>query len=67
MNFVISYLISTHWKKDSYKSILIIINELTKIIHYKSIKVIINPLGLGEMIIDIVRRHYGVSESIVIG
>ena len=34
--------ISTDWKGDSYNSILVIIDWLTKIVHYEPVKVTIN-------------------------
>ena len=55
----------TDWKGDSYDSILIIVNRLTKMVHYKPIKVTIDALGLAEVIIDVVVRHYGLPDSIV--
>ena len=44
--------LSTEWKGDSYDSILVIINRLTKMVHYELIKVIINGPGLVEEIIN---------------
>ncbi len=35
-------------------------------VHYKRVKVIINILGQVEVIIDVVVRHYGIPESIVL-
>ena len=54
MDFVIGLLISTNWKKESYDSILVIVDWLIKMVHYKLVKVIINALGLVEVIFDIV-------------
>ncbi len=65
MDFVTSLSISTDWKCDSYDSILIIVDRLMKMVHYVSVKVTINSPGLAEVIIDVVVRHHGVSESIV--
>ena len=65
MDFVTGLPILTDWKKDSYDSILVIVNWLTKMIHYKSIKVIINAPGLTKVIIDVVMRHHSLSNSIV--
>ena len=45
--------------------ILVIVDWLTKIVHYKSVKITINVLGLAEVIIDVVVCYYGVPESIV--
>ena len=65
MDFVTGLPISTDWKGDSYDSILVIVNRLTKIVHYKLVKVTINAPGLAEVIINVVVRHYGLSDSIV--
>ena len=54
------------WKGDSYDSILVIVNQLTKIIYYEPVKVTINALGLAKIIINVVMRHHGLLDSIVI-
>ena len=65
IDFVTGLPISANWKSDSYDSILVIIDRLTKMVHYKPVKVTINTPGLAEVIIDVIVRHHGVSESIV--
>ena len=65
MDFVTGLPISTNWKEDNYDSILVIIDRLTKMVHYKPIKIIINAPGLAEVIIDVVIRHHGLFDSIV--
>ena len=65
MDFVTGLPISTDWKKDSYNSILVIINRLTKMVHYKLVKATINASGLDEVIIDMIVRHYGLPNSIL--
>ncbi len=65
MDFVTDLAISANWKGDSYNSILVIINRLTKMVHYVPVKVTINAPGLAEEIIDVVVRYHGVLESIV--
>ena len=52
MDFVTVLSISTDWKGDSYDSILVIVDRLTKMVHYKLVKVTINAPGLAEVIID---------------
>ena len=52
-------------KCDSYNSILIIVDWLTKIVKYKPVKVTINTPGLAEVIIDIVVRYHGLLNSII--
>ncbi len=45
--------------------ILVIVNQLTKMVHYEPVKVTINAPGLAEVIIDVIVQHHGVLESIV--
>ena len=65
MDFVTGLPISTNWKKNSYDSILIIIDCLTKMIYYKPVKINFNALRLVEIIIDMVVCHHGLLNSIV--
>ena len=65
MDFVTGLPILTDWKRDSYDSILVIINRLTKIVHYKPVKVTINAPSLAEIIINIVMKHHGLRDSII--
>ena len=50
---------------DSYNSILIIVDWLTKIVYYKPVKISIDAPGLAEVIINIVVRYNGLPDSIV--
>ena len=65
MDFVTSLSILTDWKRDSYDSIFVIVNWLTKMVYYKPVKVIIDNPSLAEVIIDIVMRHHGLPDSII--
>ena len=65
MDFVTGLPISTDWKRDSYDSILVIVNRLTKMVHYKPVKITINAPGLAEVIINVIVRHHGLPDSIV--
>lgn len=51
MDFVTRQLILTYWQGEIYNSILVIVDELTNMIHYELVKVIINTLGLAKVII----------------
>ena len=53
------------WKGDSYNSILVPVDQLTKIMHYKLVKVTINAPGLTKIIIGVVVWHYSLPDSIV--
>lgn len=57
--------ISTNQKRDHYNMIFIIINRLTKMIHYKLIKTTIDISGLVKIIINLIIRYHGFPESIV--
>ncbi len=65
IDFVTGLPISGDWKGDSYDSILVIVDRLTKIVHYELVKVTIDAPGLTEVIIDVVVHHHEVPESIV--
>ena len=65
MDFVTGLLISTNWKGDSYESIFIIIDWLTKMVHYKPVKITIDAQGLAEVIIDVVVWYHGLPDLIV--
>ena len=59
MDFVTGLPILTNLKGDSYDSILVIVNRLTKMVYYKRVKVTINAPGLAEVIIYVVVGHCG--------
>ena len=65
MDFVTGFPVSTNWKSETYDSIHVIVDRLTKIVHYKPVKVTIDAPGLAEVIIDVVVRHHGLPDSIV--
>ncbi len=65
MDFVTGLPISVDWKGDSYDSILVIVDRLTKMVYYVPVKVTIDAPGLVEVIINVVVRHHGVLESIM--
>ena len=65
MDFVTSLSIWTNWKGDKYDSILVIVDQLTKMVHYEPVKITINVPGLAEIIINIVISHHGLPDFIV--
>ena len=65
MDFITGLPISTNWKGDSYDSILVIIDRLTKMVYYEPVKVTIDAPGLAEVILDVVVRHHDLPDSIV--
>ena len=46
MDFVTGLPVSTDWKGDSYDLILVIVDRLTKMVHYEPVKVTINAPAL---------------------
>ena len=65
IDFVTGLPISTNWKGESYNSILVIIDRLTKMIHYEPVKIIINAPGFAEVIINVIICHPGLPNLMV--
>ena len=65
IDFVTGLPLSADWKGDNYDSILVIVNQLSKMVHYEPVKVTIDVSGLAEVILDVVVRHHGLPDSIV--
>lgn len=62
MDLVIDLLVFVNSKSANYDAILIIVNYLTKIVHYKSVKITVNITNLVKVIINIVVRYQGLPE-----
>ena len=54
MDFVTGLSQSADWKADGYDSILVIIDRLTKMVHYKPMQMIITAPALAEVILNVV-------------
>ena len=65
IDFVMSLPISTDWKKDSYDSIFIIVDWLTKMVYYKLVKITIDAPSLAKVIIDMIIKYHGFLDSII--
>lgn len=65
MDFVMGLPVSTNLKGETYDSILVIVNWLTKMVHYEPVKITSDAPGLAEVIIDVVVKHHGLPDSIV--
>ena len=65
MDFVTGLPLFADWKSDSYDSILVIVDQLTKMMYYEPVKVIIDAPGLAEVIIDVVVWYHSLSDLIV--
>ena len=65
MDFVTGLPLFADWRGNNYNLILVIINRLTKMVHYEPVKVTINAPELAEIIINVVVRHHGLPDSII--
>ena len=65
MDFLTGLPVSINWKGDSYNSILVIVDWLTKMVHYKPVQITLDAPGLAEIIIDMLVHHHGLSDSII--
>ena len=65
MDFVTGLPVSTNWNGGTYDFILLIVDRLTKMVHYEPVKVTIDAHGLAKLIIDVVAGHHGLSDFIV--
>ena len=65
IDLVIGLLLSADQKGDSYDLILVIIDQLTKMVHYEPVKVTNDAPGLAKVIIDVVVQHHGLPDSIM--
>ena len=66
MDIVTELLISTNWKRESYDSILVIVDWLTKIVYYEPVKITIDTPRLAKILLDIVVWHHDLPNSIVL-
>lgn len=65
MDFVTGLPPSKDWRGVKYDSILVIVDRLTKMVHYESVQKTLTAEGLTEVIIDTIIRHHGLPDSIV--
>ncbi len=65
MDFVTGLPVSTNWKSETYDSILVIVDRLTKMVYDKPVKVTIDVPGLAEIIIEAIVQHHGLPNLIV--
>ena len=65
MDFVMGLFISTNWKGETYNSILVIVDWLTKMVYYELVKVTIDTPGLAEVILKVVVSHHNLANSIM--
>ena len=65
MDFVTGLPMLTDWKGETYDSILVIVDWLTKMVHYEPVKITIDAPGIAKVILDVVVWHHGLPDSIV--
>ena len=65
MDVVTGLLSLVNWKSNSYNSILVIVNWLTKMVYYEPIKVTIDTLRLAIVILDVVIQNQDLLDSII--
>ena len=65
MDFVTGLPLSADGKSNNYDSIRVIVDRLTKMVHYKSVKVTIDASRLAKVMLDVVVWYHGLSDSIV--
>lgn len=65
IDFMTGLPISTNWKSKKYDFILVIVDQLTKMVYYKLIKTTIDAPRLAKFIINMVVQYYGLLDSII--
>lgn len=65
MGFVTRLLVSINWKDKIYHFILLIVDQLTKIVYYELVKINIKNLGLAKFMIDVIIWHHGLVDFIL--
>lgn len=65
INFVIRLFISNNQKDETYGSILIIVNQLIKMLYYKSVKMTIYSPIPAEVIINVIVCYHSLLDSII--
>ena len=58
MDFVTGLPLSADWKRNNYNSILVIVNRLTKMMHYKPVKVTIDAPELAKIILYVIVQYH---------
>lgn len=65
MNFITGFLLLMDWKNNNNDLTLVIIDCLTKLVHYKAVKITINIIRLVKIIINVLVGYYYFLELIV--
>ncbi len=65
MDYVTRLLVFLKWKSENYNLILVIVDQLIKIIYYEPVKIIIDVFNLEEVILDVVMQYHKLFNSII--
>ena len=65
MDFVTGLPQSADWRGDGYDLILVIVNQLMKMVYYKPVQTTITTLALTKVILNVVVQYHGLPDSIV--
>ena len=65
-DFVTGLPVSSNCKRDTYDSILVIFDHLTRMVYYKSVKATIHAQSLAKVTLDVVVCYHGLLDSILI-
>ena len=65
MDFVTKLPKSKDWRRVEYDSIFVIVNRLTKMVHYKLVLTTLDAEQLAGELIEIVIKYHGLPDSIV--
>ena len=65
MDFVIGLLKSKNWQGVEYDSILVIVDRLTKMVHYEPVLTTLDAEQFAEVFIEAVIKYHGLLDSIV--
>ena len=65
MDFATGLPQSANWRGNRYDSILVIIDQITKMVYYEPVQTTITAPALAEVIVNVVVRQHGLPNSIV--
>ena len=65
MDFVTRLPKSKNWQGIKYDSIFVIVDQLTKMVHYKPVFTTLDTEQLAEVLIETVIKYHGLPDSIV--
>ena len=67
IDFVTRLSRSKDWRGVEYNSILVIVDQLTKMVYYKPVLITLNAKQLAEVLIEAIFKYHSLSDSIISG